>query len=136
MFKNFKKEFGAFIMRGNVMDLAIGMVIGAAFSAIVNSLVKDIINPILGLLTSGIDFSDLKIVLKDAVEETPELAIRYGALFNAILSFLIISLVIFMVIKAINKFKKPVEEKPVEPTPVEPTEKEILTEILSVLKSK
>lgn len=134
MFKNFKKEFGDFIMRGNVIDLATGMVIGAAFGAIVNSLVKDIFNPIIGIATAGIDFSSLKIVLKEAVEEVPEVAIRYGEFLNAVFSFLIIAFVIFWVIKGFNKLKKP--EEPAPAAPAGPTEKELLADILAVLKSK
>lgn len=134
MFKNFKKEFGDFIMRGNVIDLATGMVIGAAFGAIVNSLVKDIFNPIIGIATAGIDFSNLKIVLKEAVEEVPEVAIRYGEFLNAVFSFLIIAFVIFWVIKGFNKLKKP--EEPAPAAPAGPTEKELLADILAVLKSK
>lgn len=134
MFKNFKKEFGDFIMRGNVIDLATGMVIGAAFGAIVNSLVKDIFNPIIGIATAGIDFSNLKIVLKEAVEEVPEIAIRYGEFLNAVFSFLIIAFVIFWVIKGFNKLKKP--EEPAPAAPAGPTEKELLADILAVLKSK
>lgn len=99
------KEFRTFIAQGNVLDLAVGVVIGAAFGKITTSLVEDIINPILGLAIGGIDFSQLKLVLKEAVGETPEVAIRYGNFVNVIIQFLVIAWVIFMVVKAANRLR-------------------------------
>ncbi|WP_019988981.1 large-conductance mechanosensitive channel protein MscL [Rudanella lutea] len=99
------KEFRTFIAQGNVLDLAVGVVIGAAFGKITTSLVEDIINPILGLAIGGIDFSQLKLVLKEAVGETPEVAIRYGNFVNVVIQFLVIAWVIFMVVKAANRLR-------------------------------
>lgn len=99
------KEFRTFIAQGNVLDLAVGVIIGAAFGKITTSLVEDIINPILGLVTGGIDFSQLKIVLKDAVGETPEVAIRYGNFLNIVIQFIIVAWVIFLIVKAANRMR-------------------------------
>jgi large conductance mechanosensitive channel len=99
------KEFKTFIAQGNVLDLAVGVVIGAAFGKITTSLVDDIINPILGLIIGGVNFDDLKIVLKEAIGEQPEVAIRYGNFLNVLIQFLVIAWVIFLVVKAANKAK-------------------------------
>ena len=96
-------EFRTFIAQGNVLDLAVGVIIGAAFGKITTSLVEDIINPILGLLIGGIDFSQLKIVIKEAVGTTPEVAIRYGNFFNTMIQFLIIAWVVFLIVKLANR---------------------------------
>lgn len=96
-------EFKTFIAQGNVLDLAVGVVIGAAFGKITTSLVEDIINPILGLITGGVDFSQLKIVLKEAAGTAPEVAIRYGNFVNVLIQFLVIAWVIFMIVKAANR---------------------------------
>ena len=104
-------EFGAFVMRGNVVDLAVGIIIGAAFTAIVNSLVKDLFTPVLGLLIGGIDFSNLFVTLKGSHEATLDAAQRAGAVtlnvglfLNACISFLIVSFAIFWLVKVINRF--------------------------------
>ena len=136
------QEFKKFILRGNVMDLAIGVVIGAAFGAIVNSVVNDIIMPIVGYLTAGISFSDLKIVLKDAVMAggavtTPEVAITYGKLIQVSIQFLIVALFIFLVVKAVNKMRERAEaRKPKEvPAPAaKPADVILLEEIRDLLK--
>ncbi|MGE5464908.1 MAG: large conductance mechanosensitive channel protein MscL, partial [Syntrophothermus sp.] len=94
------KEFREFVMRGNVMDLAVAVIIGVAFGAIVTSLVNDIIMPLIGLLMGGIDFSSLSITVGDAV-------IKYGAFIQAVINFLIVAFVIFMLVRTINRFKKP-----------------------------
>ncbi|MBO0933393.1 large-conductance mechanosensitive channel protein MscL [Fibrella aquatilis] len=99
------KEFRTFIAQGSVLDLAVGVIIGAAFGKITTSLVEDILNPIIGLVTGGIDFSQLKIVLKEAVGTAPEVAIRYGNFLNVLIQFLIIAWVIFMIVKAANRAK-------------------------------
>ena len=99
------KEFRTFIAQGNVLDLAVGLVIGAAFGKIVNSLVEDILNPIIGLVLGGVDFSMMKLVLKEAVGTAPEVAIRYGNFLNVIIQFLIVAWVIFLVVKAANRAK-------------------------------
>lgn len=143
------KEFKQFIFRGNVMDLAIGVVIATAFTAIVNSLVKDVIMPCIGMLTSGIDFSSLKVVLKAAVLDPatkevlkPEVAIGYGLFINAILQFLIVAIVIFLVVKGINKARslaeskmKKEKEEEAPAAPETPADIALLTEIRDLLKS-
>ena len=99
------KEFKTFIAQGNVLDLAVGVVIGAAFGKITTSLVEDILNPILGLILGGVDFTQLKVVLKEAVGETPEVAIRYGNFIQTLIQFLLIAWVIFLIVKAANRLK-------------------------------
>jgi len=122
------QEFKKFALRGNVLDLAIGVIIGGAFGKIVTSLVNDALMPIIGLLLGGIDFSNLEITVKDA-------AIRYGAFLQSIVDFLIIAFSIFIFVKTINKMKKKEEEKP--PTPPEPSKEELLlTEIRDILKDR
>ncbi|HYZ63259.1 MAG TPA: large conductance mechanosensitive channel protein MscL, partial [Acetobacteraceae bacterium] len=116
---NWVSEFRAFIMRGNVVDLAVGIIIGSAFTSIVNSLVKDIFTPILGLIAGGVDFSNLFITLKGPHESTLEAAQKAGAVtlniglfLNACISFLIVSFVIFWIIKVMSRFKAKEAEKP------------------------
>ena len=99
------KEFKTFIAQGNVLDLAVGVVIGAAFGKITTSLVEDILNPILGLLLGGVDFTQLKVVLKEAVGETPEVAIRYGNFIQTLIQYLLIAWVIFLIVKMANRLK-------------------------------
>jgi len=126
------KEFKDFVSRGNVVDLAVGVIIGAAFGKIVTSLVTDIIMPPLGMLISGIDFKDLKYVLKHGVGKIPDTSINYGLFINNCIDFLIVAFCIFMVVKGINSMKKPVEVV-VAPDP-EPTQEEILlTQIRDLL---
>ncbi|MDF2432964.1 MAG: large conductance mechanosensitive channel [Mucilaginibacter sp.] len=130
----FVKEFKEFAMRGNVIDLAVGVVIGAAFGKIVTSLVADVIMPPIGYITGGVDFSDKKIVLKpaDPAHKVLETAIHYGNFINAIIQFLIIAFCIFMAVKAINSLKK--EEAAAPPADPVPTKEEILlTEIRDLL---
>ena len=125
-------EFKKFILRGNVLDLAIAVVIGAAFGAIVNGLVNDIVMPVIGWLTAGIDFSAFKIILSaaDEVLGKPEVAITYGHLIQVILQFLIIAVVIFFIIKGLNKFKKKEPEAPAK----KPDDVILLEEIRDLLK--
>ncbi len=135
----FIQEFKEFAMRGNVIDMAIGVVVGGAFGKIVTSLVNDIIMPGVGVLTGGINFSDYKFVIQKGVTEgteiiTPEVAITWGSFVQTIIDFLIIAFCIFLAIKAINKFKKPVEEAPA--APAGPTQEELLTEIRDLLKDQ
>lgn len=125
------KEFKEFISRGNVIDLAIGVIIGGAFGAIVKSLVDDIIMPIVGLLLGRVNFESLKIVLKEAEGKTPELSINYGLFIQNTVNFIIIAFVIFLIVKVINKMRKQQEaEAPVVPTQTE----QLLTEIRDLLK--
>ncbi len=97
------QEFRTFISKGNVLDLAVGVIIGAAFGKITTSLVEDILNPILGMVIGGTDFSELKLVLKEAVGETPEVAIMYGNFIQTLIQFLLIAWVIFLIVKAANR---------------------------------
>jgi large conductance mechanosensitive channel len=111
------KEFKEFIMRGNVVDMAVGIIIGAAFGAIVTSLVNDVIMPPIGMLLGNVDFASLAIVLKEATAEEPAVTINYGAFINTVISFLIIAFVIFLLIRNINRLRKEAEEEPAaEPT--------------------
>ena len=105
------QEFKIFIAKGNVLDLAVGVVIGAAFGKITTSLVEDIINPILGLIIGGVDFTELKVVLKEAVGETPEVAIKYGNFIQTLIQFIIIAWVIFLIVKAANRLRLTEEKK-------------------------
>jgi len=147
--KGFMGEFKAFIARGNVLDMAVGVVIGGAFGKISTSLVNDVIMPLISVLTGGVDFSNWKIVLKAAVagadgaiDASTEIAIRYGAFLATILDFLIIAFAVFLMLKAINgfhdKLKKAEEEAPAkEPAPPEPSnEEKLLTEIRDLLKAR
>ncbi|MBQ9545499.1 MAG: large-conductance mechanosensitive channel protein MscL [Clostridia bacterium] len=121
--KKFFGEFKKFATKGNVIDMAVGVVIGAAFTAIVNSLVKDIINPLIGLLTGGIDFGELNVELRPAVAEVTDaagnvitkakdaLTLNYGALIAAILNFIIVAFVLFLVVRSFNKLKERSEAK-------------------------
>lgn len=123
--KGIIKEFKEFISRGSVIDLAVGVIIGSAFTAIVNSLVNDIIMPIIGLIIGGKSFENLSVTVGDAV-------IKYGIFIQNIINFLLIAIVIFAIIKSINKFHKKEEEAPV---PAEPSEEvKLLSEIRDLLK--
>ena len=125
-------EFKAFVMRGNVVDMAVGVIIGGAFGKIVTSLVNDIFMPIIGMILGNVNFSSLEIKLGEPVEGAEQAAIRYGMFIQEIVNFLIIALCIFMVIKVINKLQKKKEEAPA-PAP-EPTKEEVLlTEIRDAL---
>ena len=125
-------EFKAFVMRGNVVDMAVGVIIGGAFGKIVTSLVNDIFMPIIGMILGNVDFSSLEIKLGEPVEGAEQAAIKYGMFIQEIVNFLIIALCIFMVIKLINKAKKKKDEEPA-PAP-EPTKEEVLlTEIRDAL---
>lgn len=128
-------EFKKFAMRGNVVDMAVGIIIGAAFGKIVSSFVKDILMPPIGMLMGGADFTDLAIVLKAATEEAAAVTINYGVFIQTVLDFLIIAFAIFMVIKAMNNLKKKEEAAPAEP-PKPSAEVELLTEIRDALKDK
>ena len=125
-------EFKAFVMRGNVVDMAVGVIIGGAFGKIVTSLVNDIFMPIIGVLIGNVNFSDLQIKLGEPLEGAEQAAIKYGMFIQEVVNFLIIALCIFMVIKVINKLQKKKEEAPA-PAP-EPTKEEVLlTEIRDAL---
>ncbi|HOP03603.1 MAG TPA: large-conductance mechanosensitive channel protein MscL [Tenuifilaceae bacterium] len=131
----FVKEFKQFAIRGNVIDMAVGVIIGAAFGKIVSSIVKDVIMPPIGFIIGGVDFSDLKISFKALKEGAEPVTINYGIFIQTVIDFLIIALVIFLLVKVMNKFKRKEEAKPTpEPTPTK--EEILLTEIRDILKSK
>jgi large conductance mechanosensitive channel len=141
------KEFRDFISRGNVMDLAVGIIIGTAFTAIVNSLVKDIIMPFIGWILGGVSFTDLRLVIRKATLDTAEVALTYGNFLQKLVDFLIIALVVFLIVRTINQFRTLVEKKKVEeaPAPAVPATPEppaipadtvLLTEIRDLLKKK
>ena len=133
--KKFLEEFKAFAMRGNVLDMAVGVVIGGAFGKISTSLVNDIIMPLISMLTGGIDFSSWKWVLKAAEGDAAEVAVNFGSFVAVVLDFIIIAFAVFCMVKAINKFHKKKEEAPAAP-PEPSAEEKLLTEIRDLLKEK
>ena len=142
--KKFFDEFKQFAMRGNVIDLAVGVVVGGAFGKITTSLVNDIIMPLLSMVTGGIDFSDWKWVLKEAVlnadgtEAAAAVSVNFGSFIAVIIDFIIIAFAIFCMIKALNKFQRKKEEEPAAPpAPPEPSaEEKLLTEIRDLLRDR
>ncbi|MBT8262711.1 MAG: large conductance mechanosensitive channel protein MscL [Bacteroidia bacterium] len=132
------KEFKNFILTGNVIDFAVAVILAGAVGLVVNGFVADIMMPIVGHFAGGIDFADMKYVLDEAVTgedgavTTPENAIMYGKWVNAIINLIIVGFVLFMIVKAYNKSKKPAEEAPAEPAG--PTQEELLSEIRDLLK--
>ena len=136
------KEFKEFAMKGNVMDMAVGVIIGGAFGKIVSSLVEDIIMPLVGKLTGGVDFTNLYVALSDKItdgmslEQAKEVGavFAYGQFIQNVIDFLIIAFCIFLMIKGINKLKTKKEEEPA--APAGPTQEELLTEIRDLLKKK
>lgn len=136
--KNFIKEFKEFAVKGNVMDLAIGVIIGGAFGKIVTSLVNDVIMPAVGLLVGGVDFSSLAITLQpETINEAGEIvtaaiSLNYGVFINTVIDFAIVAFVIFAVVKGMNRLKRKEEEKPKEEK--HPTQVELLVEIRDLLK--
>jgi large conductance mechanosensitive channel len=129
------KEFRDFIARGNVVDLAVGVIIGGAFGAIVKSLVDQIIMPPIGLLTGGVDFAALKWVLKPAAGKVAEVAVGYGVFINTVIQFLIVAAAIFLMVKAINTLRREEAQAPAEPA-APTTSEALLTEIRDLLKSR
>lgn len=129
------KEFKEFAVKGNVIDMAVGIIIGAAFGKIVSSLVADVVTPPIGLLLGGVDFSNLAITLKAAADGAPAVALSYGKFLQAVVDFTIVAFAIFMMIKGINTLKRKEEAAPAAPP--EPTkEEQLLTEIRDLLKEK
>jgi large conductance mechanosensitive channel len=126
-------EFKAFAVKGNVVDMAVGIIIGIAFGKIVTSAVSDIIMPPLGLLLGGVNFTDLKVIMKAATETNPAVTWNYGNFLQATFDFLIVALVVFALIKAINAGKKKKEDVPAPP-PAPTKEEVLLTEIRDLLK--
>lgn len=138
--KKFLNEFKEFAMKGNVVDMAVGVVIGAAFGKIVTSLVNDIIMPVVGVLTGGTNFSEYKLVIKQGVTQgteivTPEVAVTWGAFVQTIVDFLIIAFCIFLAIKFVNRLRRKPEPEPEAPAaPAPPTQEELLAEIRDLLR--
>ena len=138
---SFKQEFKEFVLRGNVMDMAVGIIIGGAFGKIVSSLVDDILMPVIGLFTGGINFSELAYVIKPAEfnaageEIVAATTLNYGLFIQNVVDFLIIALVIFMMIRAINSLRKK-QEEPAAPAPEPSDEVKLLTEIRNLLDKK
>jgi large conductance mechanosensitive channel len=128
-------EFKAFAMRGNVVDMAVGIIIGGAFGKIVSSFVKDVIMPPIGLAVGGVNFSDLAVTLKQASGDIAAVTLNYGAFLQTVFDFLIIAFAIFMAIKAMNSMRKKEEEKPAAP-PAPTKEEVLLTEIRDLLKQQ
>ncbi len=126
-------EFKTFAMKGNMVDMAVGIIIGAAFGKIVASLVNDILMPPLGLLLGGVNFTDLKVVMKAATEAAPAVTWNYGSFIQVVIDFLIVAWVIFMFVKAMNAAKKKEEEAPAPP-PAPSKEETLLSEIRDLLK--
>jgi len=129
------QEFKEFAMKGNVVDLAVGVIIGGAFGKIVTSFVGDVVMPLIGLLAGGVDFTKLGITLKEAVDDkTPAVMLNYGNFIQTVFDFTIVAFAIFMAIKMMNKLKK---EKPAPEAPPAPTKEEVLlAEIRDLLKAK
>ena len=145
--KGFIQEFKKFLSRGNVMDLAVGIIIGTAFTAIVKSLVNDIIMPLIGAIVGGVNFTHLRIIIRKATEERPELALTYGNFFQNVIDFLIIAFVVFMIVRTFNSFREKLEkarkqeeaiaeEAGPAPEPVVPADIILLMEIRDLLQKK
>ena len=131
------QEFKAFISRGNVIDMAVGVIIGSAFTAIVNSLVNDVVMPVISVITGGVDFTDWKWVITPGTEEIAECAVRYGQFIQNIINFLLIAIVVFVMVKLINSLhRKKKEETPAGPPapPAPPEDVVLLREIRDLLK--
>lgn len=130
------KEFKEFAVKGNVVDMAVGLIIGAAFGKIVSSFVGDVIMPPIGLLLGGVDFSDLAIVLKAAVGDSPAVTLGYGKFIQTVIDFTIVAFAIFLAVKTINKLKRKEEEKPAAAPPAPSNEELLLAEIRDILKAQ
>jgi large conductance mechanosensitive channel len=128
------QEFKSFAMRGNVADMAVGIIIGGAFGKIVSSLVSDVIMPPIGILIGGVDFSHLGITLRAATADAPAVILKYGLFVNSIIDFLIVAFAIFLMIRALNSLKKKEVEAPAAP-PAPPKQEVLLEEIRDLLKA-
>jgi large conductance mechanosensitive channel len=133
------QEFKEFAMRGNLIDMAVGVVMGGAFGKVVSSFIDGMVMPAIGMITGGVDFNDMKVVLKQGVSasadgtvaEVPEVAVKYGSFVTEVITFLVVALVVFMIIKAINKMKK---AEAAAPPPAPPAQEVLLIEIRDLLK--
>lgn len=142
MFKGFAKEFRDFIARGNVVDMAVGIIMGAAFTAIVNSMVGDLVMPVIGVLTSGVDFADKFVALDGqayaslkAAKDSGAPVVTYGVFINAVINFMIISFVVFMLVKGVNRIRRQAEQEAATPA-APPADIALLTEIRDLLAKK
>lgn len=129
------QEFKEFAVKGNVVDMAVGVVIGAGFGKVVSSLVGDIITPVLGILVGGANFTNLKVTLKEAVADKPAVTWNYGSFIQTVFDFIIIAWAIFMLVKLINRLKRQEPPKPAAPLPP-PAEIQLLTEIRDAVKAR
>jgi large conductance mechanosensitive channel len=129
------KEFREFAMRGNVMDMAVGIIIGGAFGKIISSLVNDVLMPPIGMLVGGMDFSKLAITLRAAAGDAAAVTLKYGMFIQQVVDFVIVALVIFLMVKAMNSLRKKQEEAPAAPAPP-PRQEVLLEEIRDLLKKK
>ena len=139
--KKFMHEFKEFAMRGNVLDMAVGVILGGAFGKITTSLVNDVFMPLIGTLIGGVDLGKLNIVLKDAVmngeeDVAPAVTLGIGTFLTTVIDFILVAFVIFLMIKTINRFHKKKEEDPKPEEPKGPTTEELLTEIRDLLKEQ
>lgn len=130
------KEFKEFAMRGNVIDMAVGIVIGVAFGKVVSSFVKDVLTPPIGMLLGGVDFSKLSYILKEGADQVAAVTVDYGVFLQAIFDFIIIAFAIFLVIKGINRLKRPPAQEEEAPAPKPTRDQELLTEIRDLLKTR
>ncbi len=135
---SFFKEFKDFAMKGNVVDMAVGVIIGAAFGKIVSSLVSDVIMPPIGVLVGGVNFTDLAITLKEAQGDAPAVTLNYGNFLQVVFDFLIVAFCVFLLVKGINTLTRKKKEEPAAPAPApEPSnEEKLLTEIRDILKEE
>jgi large conductance mechanosensitive channel len=128
-------EFKDFAIKGNVVDMAVGIIVGAAFGKIVSSFVKDVIMPPIGVMMGGVDFKDLSVIIQEAAGDVPAVAIKYGVFIQTIVDFLIVAIAIFMAVKVMNSLKKKEEGAPKQ-EPAPSNEEVLLTEIRDLLKNK
>jgi large conductance mechanosensitive channel len=132
--KSIGAEFKEFISRGNVIDLAVGVIMGGTFTTIITSLVNDIIMPVIGMLFGGIDFTTLRYVIRPAAEGVEEAAINYGNFIQCVVNFLLVAMVVFLMVRSINNMRRKKEEPAEEPAPAEPSEEvKLLSEIRDLL---
>ena len=129
------KEFREFAVKGNVVDLAVGVIIGAAFNKIVSSLVADMVMPVVGLFVGGVNFSHLAVTLKEGVDKTPPVLLKYGTFLQTVFDFLLVALAVFFMVKVINRLRRTEEAKPAPaPDPAPTRQESLLMEIRDLLK--
>jgi large conductance mechanosensitive channel len=129
------KEFREFAVKGNVVDMAVGIIIGAAFGKIVSSVVGDVVMPVIGLFVGGVNFSHLAVTLKEGVDKAPPVLLKYGVFLQTVFDFLIVAVAVFLLVKGINRLRRTEEAKPAPP-PEPPRQELLLAEIRDLLKAK